>query len=779
MVESSPESFKEENPVMSADPPINILLVDDDQNQHILLGHILKTFRQRYELDWSPTYGLGWLQLQKKAYDVCLVDYNLLDANGLDFIRHALEQSIDVPMILLTGENKSDVDIEALKAGATDYIDKTDLNPRFIERALRYAVERHRSQRSLRESETLLRHVLNNVTVGVFILQNQRMVYANPTMTTITRYTPTELARMDFSELVHPDFHASLQLNEGKNDGLNRSTTLEAMLITKNHQKLWVQLHLSSIEYAGVSALLGTFINITHSKQMQVVIQESEKRFRSLVENSSDLIMLVDSVGTMQYVSPSIKRITGQTEQLFSGQNLFDSALGIIHPDDFETFWNTFHILRQHAANRVILRWRLRHMNGIWRWFEGTGTNLLAEPSVQAIVINARETTEAIRALEAETKQRIFAQALLDSVAALTSTLQFDEVLDRILTNAGNVISHDSANIMLIEQGFTRVVGYRVYDGATIEAKIRNSRFHVDSTPHLRQMTKTRQPVIISNTRNYPGWLMSENIPRWKSSISVPIILGDEVIGFINLDSYTLDFFNNEHAERLKVFANQAAIAIQNARLYEQAKHFAVAEERQRLARDLHDSVSQTLFSANVIAETLPILYENNPEEVKNGLQKLSKLTKGALAEMRTLLVELRPTALIGSELSTLLRHLVNSYLSRTDASIHLLTRGHEFFAPPDVHLCLYRLAQEALNNSIKHSQASQIMMNLEYRAESISLQIMDNGRGFKTEVLSENQMGIGIMFERAKTANVGLTINSIPNEGTQVIAIWQGKEEE
>ena len=160
------------------------------------------------------------------------------------------------------------------------------------------------------------------------------------------------------------------------------------------------------------------------------------------------------------------------------------------------------------------------------------------------------------------------------------------------------------------------------------------------------------------------------------------------------------------------VVANLAALAIENAQLYERAQELAVVEERQRLARDLHDAVTQTLFSASLIAEVLPALWESDQHEGRELLKKLWQLSRGALAEMRALLLELRPAALVESRLDDLLRQLGEAFTGRTDVPVKVTVEG-ECRLPADVHIALYRIAQEALNNVAKHAQASQVNVSL------------------------------------------------------------------
>jgi PAS domain S-box-containing protein len=209
-----------------------------------------------------------------------------------------------------------------------------------------------------------------------------------------------------------------------------------------------------------------------------------------------------------------------------------------------------------------------------------------------------------------------------------------------------------------------------------------------------------------------------------------------------------------------------------------QAKEGAAAAERNRLARDLHDAVSQTLFSASLIADVLPRLWERNPDEGRRRLAEIRQLTRGALAEMRTLLLELRPSALMESELGLLLRQLGESITGRARIPVTVEVNGEDVL-PEEVKVVFYRIAQEALNNVAKHSGASQVKVNLTYRPGEVELNIIDNGKGFNSEVIPPDSLGLGIMRERAKTIGATLNIESITGEGTRVTVLYSRKTTE
>lgn len=208
--------------------------------------------------------------------------------------------------------------------------------------------------------------------------------------------------------------------------------------------------------------------------------------------------------------------------------------------------------------------------------------------------------------------------------------------------------------------------------------------------------------------------------------------------------------------------------------LAKQLKKKAAAGERNRLARDLHDAVSQTLFSASLIAEVLPRLWEKDPEEGHKRLEEVRQLSRSALAEMRTLLFELRPSALAEAELSELLRQLADSVTGHSRLSINLhVEGGHKL--PPKEKITFYRIAQEALNNVAKHANASKVDINLSCKLKRSVLEICDDGIGFDLSVLPMERMGIRIMKERAASIGASLSIDSKLGK-TKVTAIWEKK---
>jgi signal transduction histidine kinase len=263
----------------------------------------------------------------------------------------------------------------------------------------------------------------------------------------------------------------------------------------------------------------------------------------------------------------------------------------------------------------------------------------------------------------------------------------------------------------------------------------------------------------------------------YRAWFAVPLVIGKQVYGSLAFYFDAPRDVNPEEIQLASTFADQAALAIENARLYQAAEDTAIAAERNRLARDLHDAVTQTLFSASMIADVLPRIWERKPDEGQRRLEELRQLTRGALSEMRTLLVELRPAALVDTDLGDLIGHQVNAFIARTRIPVEFECHC-EHNPPPEIKEAFYRIAQEAFNNIAKHAEATMVKVQLDSQARRTELLIQDDGQGFDLELAQMEGLGLGIMAERAANVGAQLEIFSRVKEGMRLILIWQENED-
>lgn len=201
----------------------------------------------------------------------------------------------------------------------------------------------------------------------------------------------------------------------------------------------------------------------------------------------------------------------------------------------------------------------------------------------------------------------------------------------------------------------------------------------------------------------------------------------------------------------------------------------ATVAERNRIARELHDSVTQTLFSTSMLADVLPKVWEADPIIGREKLEELRRAVRGALAEMRTLLLELRPAAIADADLQQLLRQLADSTSGHTGLNVTWRVEG-KVELTPDRKVVVYRTLQEALNNIVKHAHADHVQLVLRNHEGALELVIIDDGTGFVTNGVSSDHFGLRMMRERIEASGGTLQVTSHPDEGTEIHAVWHGR---
>jgi signal transduction histidine kinase len=258
--------------------------------------------------------------------------------------------------------------------------------------------------------------------------------------------------------------------------------------------------------------------------------------------------------------------------------------------------------------------------------------------------------------------------------------------------------------------------------------------------------------------------------------LAVPLFVRDDVYGAVVLSDRGGRVYHDEDVRIAQTFGDQAALAIENARLRERVEHAAAAAERVRLARELHDSVTQSLFAASLEADVAAEMCPAQEPRVAEALDDLRRLTRGALAEMRTMLLEMRPDGIVRAPLGELLRHLAEAAQSRACVAIDLSISNREPL-PEDVHLAFFRVAQEGVNNVVKHARSKTASVRLAGRSGVVELTVADDGCGFDPAAVSGDRLGIVTMRERASEVGAELDIATSPARGTVVRLTWPGGE--
>ena len=389
----------------------------------------------------------------------------------------------------------------------------------------------------------------------------------------------------------------------------------------------------------------------------------------------------------------------------------------------------------------------------------------------------ARQAEQARQDRAALAAQAAELAALLDISRQLASTLLSRPLLEVILDQLRVMIDYTAAAVFSpFEQGVT-VVAYR---GPLPQADVVGSWDSLEHTPGLQEVLRCREPVIIADLYgNEPlaqhfmaviGPRMQALLGQSRSWMGVPMMIQDRMIGLLRFDHLEPGHFTSHHAQLALTIANQAAIAMENARLYEEAGKVATLEERQRLARELHDSVSQALYGIALGTHAAREQIDRAPDKLEGTLDYVLNLAETAVSEMRALIFELRPESLEQEGLVVALTRLEESSQARHGLAVRL-----DLCAEPPLPLAakeaFFRIAQEALQNSRKHANAKFTHLRMARDHDMIVLEVEDDGIGFEPSASFPGHYGLLSMRERALRMGGGLDIDSSLGRGAKVRA--------
>jgi signal transduction histidine kinase len=415
--------------------------------------------------------------------------------------------------------------------------------------------------------------------------------------------------------------------------------------------------------------------------------------------------------------------------------------------------------------------------------FDEEMTNLsqsFADQAALAIENASLHNLEMERLEESERRRKV-AEAFGKVLAILNSDRPLNETLTYVSSQAHQLTKADASVIYMLDldqKTIELVAGCQLPDEFTALGELAFS----DSSAY--ESIVKGEPYVVEDVQNLFNSFSAGNVPLltslvldyYRAALLVPIIISEVTYGAIALFYANPVKFEEEDISLAVSFADQAALALENANLRLHAEKTAIAAERNRLARDLHDAVTQTLFSSSMIADVLPKIWARNPEEGQRRLEELRQLTRGALSEMRTLLVELRPAALEDTNLEDLIQHQINAFISRTGLKVEF-EEECDFNPAPAIKEMFYRIVQEALNNISKHAGASSVQIQLKCQPEGTEIVIRDDGIGFDTQKAENEGLGLNIMQERASVADGRLTIQSQIGSGTELRVVWPDKK--
>jgi PAS domain S-box-containing protein len=505
----------------------------------------------------------------------------------------------------------------------------------------------------------------------------------------------------------------------------------------------------------------------------------SEEEYRSIFEAASDGLVIYDlelnsvveanpaACAMHRYTRDELIELNPAVLMLPQYHTRFRDQIRTLEPDRvFEE--SIVHQRKDGSAFHVEVRTSMMLFRG--------------RPCLLSIIRDVSQRILKEKNLDAQVESHMREQATLLAIShTLASTLEFQPglILDQLreiieYTHCGLFTLQDSTLLTLAMRGNPQLEGSLPLRIPLQSTETQDMLFNGHKPIRIADVWEDDTPAqSLRRFLNDGGSALIEGMHSW---MWVPFVVKGQMIGGVGVAHEKPNFFTPHHADLALSVANQAAITMVNTELNRQAQELAVLEERQRLARNLHDAINQSLFSAGLIAEVLPRLWERDQAEARLSLEDLRKLTRGAMAEMRALLAELRPSTLIDAELGDLLGLLANAFSGRTNIPAKVTVIGQGTL-PADVQVAIYRICQEALNNIAKHAVATTVEIHLKHAESAIEVNISDDGRGFDPEQNTSGHYGLSMMRERAEVIGAQLSIVSQLSHGTRLSISWASKE--
>ncbi len=600
------------------------------------------------------------------------------------------------------------------------------------------------------------------------------VAYRSPGLFDVLGYHLDEIKsdRKWWQNQIHPDdFERVRQAHQQSLAQHAPTHSVEYRVRHKDGHYLWVWDNSRIIynDQGQVIRLIGNTFSIDERKRLAESLTQVEERFKAAFENGSDAMALSDENGVVVAANHAYFELYGYSADEVVGQDY-----AIIYPEQNREqsrarYQKVFNNLEEFPVSDS----KVQHKDG---------TQHIVEARIGFVTQNGRRThmLSVIRDLteRRRAEKELFVRYQLTAALARATTIEevgqitVDHLINHLGATLGNIYVYHA-------------------DDDTLEALYGNKtpyserfeqwqRFPANPQFPLGDVVKHNKALWFDSANEwfeaYPV-MQQHTSSNLGASVHLPLIAASAVFGAISLLFEQPRTFSEPERAFISSLVFQCAQALERARLAEHSRELAVMQERARLARDLHDNVSQLLFSSSMISEMLPRTWEKHPEKARQLADQLHVMVQGAMAEMRTLLWELRPENIIQTPLSNLLTQLSYAIRARQEAEISVTIRAdQEYLLPPDVQVSFYRIAQEATHNVVKHGHAAAISILLRQTDYYTALFILDDGQGFDT---SAGVAGFGLRNMRERAANMGAEfgIKSQIGKGTRIRLLWKKPE--
>ncbi len=543
---------------------------------------------------------------------------------------------------------------------------------------------------------------------------NGKLLRLNPAFETILGWPLKTMLQRQLTDFVHPEDVEATMADIEKLTSETSAIRFENRVCCSDGNYRWL---VWTAHKTDDGLFYAVAHDVTQHKDMVESLSNSSKRLSAIVDTAVDGIITIDERGCIETVNPATESIFGYEASEMIGENV-----RILMPSPFQEEHDGYLDNYITTGKRKII--------GIGRQVQGLRKDGTIFPLELAVAESHLDERRMFTGIVRDVSERVEQEEKLRQSEARTRALV------EVIPDA----------IMRVDR-----------DGITLDVQAPTT---YDSLSSVEGMIGKRQ---------------DEFLPEPLASIAMGAItkaLNNNELQVIEYEVPTEEQTHIREARVIPSDTDEVLIMIRDItekKLTEQAKQAAINAERDRIARDLHDSVTQTLFSASIIADVLPILWEKNPDNARTRLDELRELARGALAEMRTLLLELRPAVMLEADLEELLQQLVDALIGRARVRGELSIDGRLDKLPEDVHVAVYRSVQEALNNIAKHADASIVKVHVHRRRDDLTISVRDDGCGFDVTAPKGGHFGLQHIHERIESVGGTVHIESNPDDGTHV----------